>query len=329
MATSIFVNVRAESGGPSSKAAEPGGDALHRVWEDLASPEPLKAYRAAWTLAGRGEEAIAFIESQVPIVAFDAERARGLIRELDADKYEVRERAHKALAAMGSLVAPLLQEAMRANPSSEVRTRIAALRKRIEHPERLPEARRVVPVVRALALMNSASSRRLLERMAKGSAWGAAAATGALSRLSQGEAAPDLAGKTVLLAQWQVFARPEMIGAILARAESVPITGEGFTAVRCDGEDLLAAVRPGLVVPEGMDKPPMFLPGQCIDWWVPSAARQSQAVIGSTSGFLYEEGKQVAVAYCVVNMSADLDFRVSEGRVQLDVTGRTGSAKLK
>jgi len=329
VATSIFVNVRAESADPSSKAAEPGDDALHRVWEDLASPEPLKAYRAAWTLAGRGEQAIAFIQSQVPVTALDADRARGLIGELDADKYQARERAYKALAAMGGLVAPLLREAMRAKPSPEARARIEALLKRIEHPQGVPEARRVVLAARALELMNSASSRRLLERMAEGSVWGAAAAADALSRLSQGDTAPDLAGKTVLLAQWQVIARPEMIEAILARGSPVPITGEGFTAVRCDGEDLLAAVRPGLVVPEGMDRPAMFLPGSSVDWWVPPRQRQSRGVIWSTSGFLYEGGKGAGpVATCGVNMIAGVDFRVSEGRVLLDVVGRAGGPNL-
>src|SRR5581483_2536801 len=119
---------------------------LEARWSDLAGEDAAKAYRAVWALAASPRQSLPLLRGLLkPVAATNADRLRRLVAELDADDFEVRERATRALEEAGEQAEPDLRKALEGKPSAELRQRVGHLLGRLkpetESPERLRQER--------------------------------------------------------------------------------------------------------------------------------------------------------------------------------------------
>jgi hypothetical protein len=111
-----------EWGKPMSEAQ------LDAAWSDLASDDAAKAYQAIRRLAASADSAVPYLAKQLPpIAAIDEANVMALIKELDSDQFDTRERAVAELKKLGDLASNLLECAKKENNSEEARRRIESL----------------------------------------------------------------------------------------------------------------------------------------------------------------------------------------------------------
>lgn len=144
-------------------------DQLERAWTDLAAGDEAEAARAMRRLVAGRAEAVPFVRDRLK-PHDPTERERVLLRlivDLDADRFAVREKAFKALEKAGSEARPLLERALRQNPSAEVASRIRRLLgdRATEVGE---ESLRLVRVVRVLEASATPPAKQLLKELADG-----------------------------------------------------------------------------------------------------------------------------------------------------------------
>ena len=137
------VTGRSRSGQPAT-GKQPARD-LTATWEDLASPDASSAYEAIGRLVRAPNQTIPFLRGRFrPIPRPDLKRQAQLVRDLDDDSFEVREKASQELATLGETAASTLQKALRSLPSPEVQWRVEELLKGLKSssfPERLRVSR--------------------------------------------------------------------------------------------------------------------------------------------------------------------------------------------
>ena len=170
---------------------KPGADELERLWEGLADADGRGAFKAMTRLAAAPDEAAALLAKHLkPTEGTGANVAR-LIAELDDDSFEVREAAHKQLAALGKSAKEALMKALADKPSAEVKRRIEDLvdRLKVKGPAPAPPSDflRGLRAVEVLEDLGTAEAKRLLEALARGRAEASltAAAKEALARLGR------------------------------------------------------------------------------------------------------------------------------------------------
>jgi RNA polymerase sigma factor (sigma-70 family) len=152
---------------PPGVAARPGGAA--GVWDDLASDDAARAYRALWALADAPAPASAvLLERMPPARPADEARARQLVAGLDADAFAERERAARELAAMGPAVVPVLKKVLAEGGTPEARRRVQGLVDELTQPGRKDFRR--LRAVQALELAGTPEAREVLTAWADGQA---------------------------------------------------------------------------------------------------------------------------------------------------------------
>ncbi len=130
---------------------------------DLVGGDAGLAYRAGWELT-ETPEAVRLLEKLVrPVPDVDRARLKSLIADLDSNDFAVREKAMAELQTCRELADPVLRDALRANPSAEVRSRTERLLAR-----RAPDETASTRVLEVLERLNTTEARRLLETVAKG-----------------------------------------------------------------------------------------------------------------------------------------------------------------
>ena len=152
---------------------KPKGEALTTkelaaLWEDLASLDAVRAYRAIGRLAGSPRQTVAFLGEHLrPVAPPDPARLRKLVAGLDARRFGVRRKAAQELAGLQEAAAPALRARLKARPSLEYRRRVERLLARLEGvppPERL----RGIRAVEVLERVSNPEARRVLESLAGG-----------------------------------------------------------------------------------------------------------------------------------------------------------------
>jgi RNA polymerase sigma factor (sigma-70 family) len=145
---------------------------LQAAWNDLASGDAIKAYRAIWLLARNPKQSVPLLREHLPPArALSAETRKQMERwlaDLDSDDAAVRERASAELEKRVVTAEPMLRKALTARPSLEQRKRIERVLERLEQER--------VTLGRALEVLEHAhtpESRQLLEALAAGdpAAW--------------------------------------------------------------------------------------------------------------------------------------------------------------
>jgi hypothetical protein len=107
--------------------------------------------------------------AQAPIGHSVHERIPGLVRDLDAEEYAVREKASAELVKMGQAAHPALRKALESE-SPEVRRRAAnLLEQKGEAPPLSPEELRAMRIVEVMQKIGTPATRPALVRLAAGS----------------------------------------------------------------------------------------------------------------------------------------------------------------
>jgi hypothetical protein len=158
---------------------------LANLWADLAAPNAATAENAIDTMALSGQT-MAFLKTHLKpeLPQGDLALVAKLIKELDHDKFVVREWATKELEKLGPLAAPALAQVVLDPPSLEAHYRAAKVLAKIKDSPSLLRAQRAVEV---LVRMGSSDARQLLEHLAKGppEAWLTQEAKAGLERLKK------------------------------------------------------------------------------------------------------------------------------------------------
>jgi len=141
---------------------------LEARWRDLADGDAGKAADATWSLALAPRQAVPFLKERLlrPDPAPDPARLAGLLRDLDSDRFEVRETAARELAQLGASAEPALRRALAGKPALEVRRRIEQLLDALE-PTKSPERLRLVRAVAALEYASTPQARAVLAALAR------------------------------------------------------------------------------------------------------------------------------------------------------------------
>jgi WD40 repeat protein len=144
---------------------------LEGLWADLAGAEAGQAYRAMGTLVAAPEQAVRFLQQQVqPVAPPDPKQLARLIADLDADDFEVREKATRELAKLGPLTGPALKQALAGQPSVEVRQRVGRLLERLDTFAPTEDELRPGRAIAVLEMLGTAEARQVLEKLARGAA---------------------------------------------------------------------------------------------------------------------------------------------------------------
>jgi RNA polymerase sigma factor (sigma-70 family) len=143
--------------------------ALEGEWTDLAAEDGFKAQRALWALVAAPKQTLPLLRSFLkPVPVGDAERIARLIKELDADEFDVRDKASAELDQIGEPAAPGLRKALEGMPSAELRIRATTLLEKFGGKVQSPDIIRRERALEVLEQIGGPDARTLLEELAKG-----------------------------------------------------------------------------------------------------------------------------------------------------------------
>jgi hypothetical protein len=147
---------------------------LDRCWEDLASEDAGKAYRAIWGLArSPGQAAAALVRQRLAVGAsgVDAAQLARLLADLNHKSFKRRERASEELPKLGSAAEAAVRAELRKGPASaEARIRLERILGEIEQGEGSLKALRCLRAVEVLEQSGTDEARQVLAVLARGSA---------------------------------------------------------------------------------------------------------------------------------------------------------------
>jgi hypothetical protein len=140
---------------------------LEALWADLSGDSP-PAYRAIWTLAAGGKQAVALLKKRLQPVPPD--NTRKLLHELDARRYATRKEAMRRLELQGQWIEAELRQALQGKVSAEVRRQVGVLLKKVEEEKRNLSVQqlRVLRALEVLEHIGTAEARQLLKTLAGG-----------------------------------------------------------------------------------------------------------------------------------------------------------------
>ncbi len=140
-------------------------------WTDLAGDNAPKAYRAIWALVSAPKQAVPFLGDHLqPKRLADPERERlaQLLRDLDSDRFRVREQATRELEKGGEFAASALRRALQRQPSLEVRRRAEQLLEKLEDAALSGDELRASRALQVLEHIGTPGARKVLETLARG-----------------------------------------------------------------------------------------------------------------------------------------------------------------
>ena len=156
----------------SSEKNEPDAEALAGLWKNLASSDPQQAFSAIGNLIRVPEQAIELFQKEVNAVtkAIDQDNLKQLIRDLDDDRFDVRESAHEELLRLRAVADVLLQQTLKDGPSAEVQYRITRILATpvTESPMAEDEMFRLRRMIYAIELIGSGDAQRQLAALSTG-----------------------------------------------------------------------------------------------------------------------------------------------------------------
>jgi WD40 repeat protein len=161
---------------------------LKECWNDLAGDDAGRAHRAVWNLIRVPRESLPFLQARLhPVKSVSREQMERWVQDLDADNFNVRQKATAELDKLGEVAESALRRALANKPSLELRRRVEPMLAKLDAAIPSGETLRSVRAVRVLEHIGTADARSLLRELAKG-AEGATltrAAKAALTRLDR------------------------------------------------------------------------------------------------------------------------------------------------
>jgi WD40 repeat protein len=165
------------------------------LWLELASEEAPRAHKALWTLVAGAADCVPLLETKDRVFLVDPEHIQGLLRDLNDNKFAVRERAHGKLAGYGRWIEGVLDDARKKPPSEEVRRRVEKLLAKLQVPGSISLAQerlRARRLMAALEQSDTPAARELLRKLARQAAEAdlRAEAQASLTRMNGKQASP-------------------------------------------------------------------------------------------------------------------------------------------
>ncbi len=146
---------------------------LDAGWNSLMTDDAKSAYESIRCLAASSDKMLPYMEKKLqPVVSADPECVAKLIRDLDSDRFAVRDQAFKELEKLGELAIGTCRKALAANVTLEAHNRLESLLKKQEQEKFSPSPQRlqVLRALEALELAGTPKARQLLEKLAGGAA---------------------------------------------------------------------------------------------------------------------------------------------------------------
>jgi WD40 repeat protein len=155
---------------PAPAAAELQPAETADLWTDLIADDAGKAFQSILKLARASRQTLPLLRERVkPAIPVDPRKIAKLIANLDNDDFEARSGAVEALAKLGDLAVPALQQVLTGSqPSLETRRRVEQLLSRLTGGALTPEQVRLVRVVEVLERTNAPEAWQLLQTLADG-----------------------------------------------------------------------------------------------------------------------------------------------------------------
>jgi hypothetical protein len=150
---------------------KPSAGEFDALWEQLAAMDASKAYTSLMNLVAAGDAAVPYILKRMQEKPAGESVSR-LIRELDDDDVQVRNRAAQQLSLIGPPVQPEFQKVLQARPSAELRERLQILLKEMDGS--IVTSIGAVRRIRALEILERIGSREAhnaLSELARQAAW--------------------------------------------------------------------------------------------------------------------------------------------------------------
>ena len=142
---------------------------LEDYWAALAEASAPEAYGALCTLAHAPAQSVPFLKERVrPVEPVAAGQLDRLIRDLDSDKFALRQKSMTDLEKLGDLAEPALQAALEGKPSLEVRQRLEQLLAKLHGAAPTPGQVRALRAVEMLEAIHNAEAQQVLRALAKG-----------------------------------------------------------------------------------------------------------------------------------------------------------------
>ncbi len=140
-------------------------------WSDLADGDAARAQRAVRTLAAAPAQSVSYLDKRLFLVApVDERRTARLIADLDAEDFDLREKASAELEKLGEAAADACRRVLAGEPSAEVRRRLETLLKRQSEAwfGGSPKNLRLLRALEALEFSGSRKAKAVLQRLASG-----------------------------------------------------------------------------------------------------------------------------------------------------------------
>lgn len=173
---------------------EIAGKALDRIWNELASPEPAKAYRAMGQLARAEKQALPALKTRVTSILIPAQnkRIQQLLSELDRGDSTARHRAARELRKLRQIAKPILIKTIKTTASAEIRYRLRRILADSQDSPRfsVADVRRMLRIVHVAESIGGPEARSVLDMIVKDfpAAGVVREAKRALARLQRGAA---------------------------------------------------------------------------------------------------------------------------------------------
>jgi hypothetical protein len=136
---------------------------LEASWKNLLADDSAQSYRAIRAFATSADGASFLGKRLFPIAVADERRVVRLIKDLDSDMFDERNKASQELDKMGEGIEPILRKALNDKPSVEVRRRLLQI---LEKPN--PEWLRTQRALEALELAGTSAAKKVLQSLAGG-----------------------------------------------------------------------------------------------------------------------------------------------------------------
>jgi hypothetical protein len=159
---------------------------LDARWKKLSDADPLTTFEAADALLQSPGPTVAMLERRLRPIR--PRNVAALLRDLDDDDFDVREKATKELLEFDAGILPRLRKVLAADPPSlEVVRRVTEIVEELEeNPRRVAESLRAIWGIELLERLDTPKARKLLAALAEGDplAWRTQEAKASLRRLT-------------------------------------------------------------------------------------------------------------------------------------------------
>jgi WD40 repeat protein len=154
---------------PQSSSTPLSDSAVEALWVELANADAARADQAIWTLVAAGAQAITYIDARLkPTRESPFKRMPQLLADLDSNEFATREAASEELWKLLPEGEERLRATLGANPSAEVRRRLADLLERSRNKIPAPEVLRGIRALEVLEHFSTPAACNLLKKLAAG-----------------------------------------------------------------------------------------------------------------------------------------------------------------